>query len=155
MRVTSYETGSLTFPQGLKGIGTRRKSEPREGRRTLLLVEDNEDTCDILRMWLESDGYEVVTAGDGWEAVQSVLHNRYDAILLDLSLPTMDGISALRLIRSHEHLRSVPVVAITAYDLAYTRAEAMEAMCDEYMVKPLDLGRLEAVITRVLGRAEA
>ena len=150
MRVTSHETGGLVFPQGTEGARPERPTEPRGKRRTLLVVEDNEDTSDILRMWLESGGYEVVTAGTGWDAVQMALRGGYDAILMDMSLPTLDGMSALRLIRGHEHLRGVPVVAITAYDAAYPRAEAMEAMCDEYMVKPLDLGRLEAVLGRVL-----
>lgn len=151
MRVTSHETGGLTLPKGMKGAGSEQKPALRGKRRTLLVVEDNEDTSDILRMWLESGGYEVVTTDTGWEAVQLALRGHYDAILMDMSLPAMDGMSALRLIRSHERLRGVPVVAITAYDVAYPRAEAMEAMCDEYMVKPLDLGRLEAVINRVLG----
>ena len=105
----------------------------------------------MLRMWLETDGYEVFTTDSGWEAVQLVLHGRYDAVLMDMSLPTMDGMNALRLIRMHEELRHVPVVAITAYDAAYPRAEAMEAMCDEYMVKPIDFGKLEADLHGVLG----
>ncbi len=92
----------------------------------------------MLRKWLETDGYEVVTTTDGWEAVQLALHGNYDAVLIDMSLPTMDGMSALRLSRTHEKSRLVPVVAITAYDAAYPRAEAMEAMCDEYMLKPID-----------------
>ncbi len=150
MGVTSHETGGLDFPQGTEGARPGRQAEPRQRRRTLLLVEDNEDTADILRMWLESGGYDVVTADTGWDAVQLALRGRYDAILMDMSLPTLDGMSALRLIRGHEHLRGVPVVAITAYDVAYPRAEAIEAMCDEYMVKPLDLGRLEAVLGRVV-----
>ncbi len=150
MRVISHGTGGLALPQGLKGVGAGQTPEAQERRRTLLVAEDNEDTSHMLRKWLESDGYQITTTGDGWEAVQLALRHRYDAILMDMSLPTLDGMNALRLIRSHEKLRDVPVVAITAYDAAYPRAEAMESMCDGYMVKPLDFGKLEAVLHRVL-----
>lgn len=152
MGITSLETGGLTLPQGHeRARAAGHAPAPPERRRTLLVVEDNEDLSLMLRTWLEAGGYEVTTAGDGWEAVQSALHNRYDAVLMDMSLPTMDGMAALRLIRAHEELRGLPVVAITAYDVAYPRAEAAEAMCDEYMVKPVDFGRLEAVLRRILG----
>jgi two-component system OmpR family response regulator len=100
--VTSHEIGGLSSPKALKGDGVDVKPRP-QGRRTLLVVEDDEDTSDILRMWLESEVYQIVTAGDGWEAVQMALRGRYDAILLDMSLPTLDGMSILRLIRGHEH----------------------------------------------------
>lgn len=150
MGIISLETGGLTFPQELEKTAAAQAPDPSDGRRRLLVVEDNEDTSHMLRKWLETDGYEVFTAADGWEAVQTALHNRYDAILMDMSLPTMDGMSALRLIRSHEELRRVPVVALTAYDAAYPRAEAMESMCDEYMVKPINLRSLEEVLRKVL-----
>lgn len=151
MRITSLDTGALSFPEGLRAGAAARPAEPAAGRRRLLLVEDNEDTSDMLRKWLELDGYEVSTARSGWEAVQTALRRRYDAILMDMSLPTMDGMGAVRLIRSHEGLRGVPVVAMTAYDAAYPRAEAMAASCDEYLVKPLDFKRLGAVLRRILG----
>lgn len=150
MNITSQIKGVSARPRASDDSRPGRDHDPAEGPRRLLIVEDNEDTSQVLRMWLESGGYEVVTAGDGWDGVQSVLHNHYDAILMDMSLPTMDGMSALRLIRAHEGLRRVPVVAITAYDAAYPRAEAMESMCDEYLIKPLDFGRLEAVLERIL-----
>lgn len=142
--------GSGIHPLELKDGGGGVARDLSERQRTLLVVEDDEDTSEVLRMWLETDGYEVVTAASGWEAVQLAVRGGYDAILMDMSLPMLDGMGALRLIRAHEALRPVPVVALTAYDAAYPRAEALEAECDEYMVKPIDFGRLATVLRRVL-----
>lgn len=150
MGVSLQDAGGGVHPPCLKDNGAGAARDLDERRRTLLLVEDDEDTADVLRMWLEADGYEVATAASGWEAVGSALRGRFDAILMDMSLPMLDGMSALRLMRAHEALRAVPVVALTAYDAAYPRAEAMAAQCDEYMVKPLDFGRLGAVLRRLL-----
>jgi CheY-like chemotaxis protein len=101
MDITSHGEGVSTTSQGFKEGETGHTPDPLKSRRTLLIAEDNEDTSLILRKWLETNGYDVVTTMDGWEAVQLVLHGHYDAILMDMSLPTMDGMSALRLIRAH------------------------------------------------------
>jgi len=150
MDLISQGDGANAFRQGYVEDVEGRGPVTSESRGTLLVVEDNEDTADMLRMWLEMDGYEIVTAGTGWEGVQFALRGHYDAILMDMSLPLLDGMSALRLIRAHEGLHNLPVVAMTAYDAAYPRAEALEAACDEYIVKPIDFGRLEAVLRRIL-----
>lgn len=150
MSITTQKTGRGAHPRSPDEGAAGQARDAVEAPRRLLIVEDNEDTSHVLRMWLETGGYEIVTVGDGWDGVQSALHNRFDAILMDMSLPTMDGMSALRLIRAHDELCGVPVVAITAYDAAYPRAEAMESMCDEYLVKPLDFSHLEAVLRKVL-----
>lgn len=151
MGIISLDTGGLTLPQAFGKAQAARAADTSGGRRRLLVVEDNEDTSAMLRMWLETEGYEVVTAADGWEAVRLALHDHYDAILMDMSLPTMDGMSAVRLLRGHDELRGVPIIALTAYDSAYPRAEAMEAMCDGYLVKPINLAELEGVLRRALG----
>jgi CheY-like chemotaxis protein len=151
MTTTSHDSGEHRDPEDVRdGRGDHLPDCPEKPRR-LLVAEDDEDTSFVLRKWLEEDGYEVTIAGCGWEAVQLALRGGYDAILMDMSLPAMDGMSAVHLIRAHEGLSRVPVVAITAYGAAYPRAEALEAMCDEYLVKPLDLGSLGAVLRRVLG----
>lgn len=139
--------GGITYS---RARGPGHTPDPLERRRTLLIVEDNDDTTRMLRKWLETRGYEVAATDSGWEAVQMVLHGLYDAILMDMSLPGMDGMIAVRLIRTHQELHDVPVVAITAYDKTYPRAEAINSLCDEYMVKPIDFQKLEAVLRQVL-----
>ena len=141
------ETGEGGHSEGARG--DRIPPRPEKVQR-LLVAEDDQDTSEMLRKWLEADGYEVTSAASGWEAVQLALRGHHDAILMDMSLPAMDGMGAVRLIRAHRHLRAVPVVALTAYDASYPRAEAFEAMCDEYLVKPLDLSRLGAVLRRLM-----
>jgi CheY-like chemotaxis protein len=150
MKAGGYESAGRTGTRSFEGTA----GDGAVGARALhsiLLVEDNEDTRDMLRLWLETDGYHVMTAGSGWEAVQLALNGRYDVILMDMSLPVMDGITAVHIIRSHERLRSIPVVGVTAYDAAYPRAEVLAAECAEYMVKPIDLARLDRILDRVLG----
>ena len=118
-------------------------------RRTVLLVEDYKDTSEMLRSWLEGRDYEVLSASDGWEGLQLALRHRPALILLDLSLPVMDGLTVADIIRAHEELGHVPIIAVTAYDQVYPPAEAA-ARCDAYLTKPLDLDRLEDVINRLL-----
>jgi len=150
MKTVGYGPARGDYYQDFGQAADRDAAEVDNGRFNILLVEDNEDTRDMLRLWLETDGYRVMTAGSGWEAVQLALNGRYDLILMDMSLPVMDGITAVHIIRGHERLRHVPVVGVTAYDVAYPRAEALGAECADYLVKPIDFGRLEGVINRLL-----
>lgn len=148
--MTGTETGKRQHSFGAPAVGAEG-DELSDRRTSVLLVEDDPDTSQMLKFWLEANDYEVATAGSGPEAVDSALKGEYDAILLDLSLPVLDGIAALNLIRRHDELRDVPVVAITAYDAAYPRAEAIAAECAEYLIKPIDLDRLGRVLDRVIG----
>jgi two-component system, sensor histidine kinase len=151
MKAARYEAAGGDYPHEFRQTPAEKGTEARQNRYRILLVEDNEDTRDMLQLWLETDGYRVVTAGSGWEAVQLALNGRYDVILMDMSLPVMDGITAVHIIRGHERLRSVPVVGVTAYDTAYPRAEVFDAECVEYILKPIDFGRLERILDRLLG----
>ena len=118
--------------------------------RTVLLVEDYKDTSDLLKSWLERQGYQVLGASDGWEGLQLALRHRPDLVLLDLSLPVMDGLTVADILRAHEELGHMPIIAVTAYDEVYKPAAAAAARCDAYLTKPLDLARLAGVLDRLL-----
>ena len=118
---------------------------------TILLVEDTVDTRYVLGLTLLEQGYRVLTATNGQEALDTALRERPDLILMDLNLPRMDGLMATALIRSHEELRRVPILAITAYDTYGMREAALEAGCNGYMIKPLDFDRLETILRDYCG----
>ena len=92
----------------------------------------------------------MLSASDGWEGLQLALRRRPDLILMDLSLPVMDGLTVADIIHAHEELGHVPIIALTAYEEVYQPAEAAVARCDAYLTKPLDLDQLEDVINRLL-----
>jgi CheY-like chemotaxis protein len=118
------------------------------GVKTVLLVEDFADSRFILRRLLEMDGYRVVEATNGREAVEFAGRECPDLILMDLSLPELDGLSATKLIRKLEDLCDVPIIALTAHDPEQFHSAALEAGCDEFMTKPVDFDRLEGVMAR-------
>lgn len=125
-------------------------SETQTAVRTVLVVEDFEDNRFMMRRLLEMSGYRVVEAEDGEEAVRQAADVRPDLILMDLSLPLLDGLAATRAIRLNEELRFVPVVAVSAHDTADFHAEALAAGCNEYVTKPIDFDELESLLTRLL-----
>jgi two-component system cell cycle response regulator DivK len=117
---------------------------------TIMVVEDYDDTRFMLRQALESKGYRVIEAVDGWEAVQVATRERPDLILMDLNLPVLDGITATDILRGNEELHGVPVVAITAHNTTDSRADAGEAGCAEYLTKPIDIDELQSLVARLL-----
>src|SRR5919202_5844993 len=115
-----------------------RVSEEREGGRpVVLVVEDFEDNRFMMRRLLEMSGYRVVEAVNGNQAVELAKRERPDIILMDLSLPQLDGLAATRRIRQQDGLSRVPIVAVSAHDSADFHAEALAAGCDEYVTKPI------------------
>ncbi|CAN5844540.1 response regulator [soil metagenome] len=122
--------------------------------RTIMVVEDYDDTRLMLRQALESRGYRVLEAMNGQEAVDIADREHPDLILMDLDLPILDGISATQRIRQQAEMDGVPIVAVTAYPMSYTRVKAFARGCDEYMAKPIDLAELEELVTRYLPGAE-
>lgn len=118
--------------------------------RTIMLVEDYEETRTMLRSWLERRGYRLVEAGDGQEAVDLAPLAQPDLILMDLRLPELNGIAATRRLRQHAGLRDVPVVVVSALDPALFRRAALAVGCTEYLTKPVDLRKLEEVLSRLL-----
>ena len=108
----------------------------------ILLVEDNPMNRDMLSRRLGRRGYTVVTAEDGEAAIESARREQPDIILMDLSLPIVDGWEATRRLKSMPETSAIPVIALTAHALAGDMEEAKEAGCDDYDTKPIDLDRL-------------
>jgi two-component system, cell cycle response regulator DivK len=119
-------------------------------KQLFLLVEDFEDSRFMLRRLLEMAGYRVVEASDGEQAVELAVQKQPALILMDLSLPKLDGLSATRKIREHKRLGNVPIVAVSAHDSPETRTEALAAGCDEYVTKPIDFDQLDRLLKRFL-----
>jgi len=119
----------------------------------ILLVEDNEMNRDMLTRRLERKGFEVAIAVDGQAGVDMASSASPDIILMDLSLPVMDGWEATRQIKSDPATLSIPVIALTAHAMAGDEQKAREAGCDDYDTKPVDLKRLLGKIENLLGSA--
>ena len=116
----------------------------------VLLVEDTEDNRFMMRRLLEMSSYEVVEAVNGKEAVDMAIQERPDIILMDLSLPLIDGLGATRRIRQEPNLTKVPIVAVSAHDTADFHNEALAAGCDAYITKPIDFAQLEELVERLV-----
>ncbi len=116
----------------------------------ILLVEDNEMNRDMLSRRLTRKGFEVLTAVDGQEGVTLAGTETPDLILLDMSLPVLDGWAAARQLKADEGTRGIPIIALTAHAMAGDREKALEAGCDEYDTKPVELPRLLEKIETLL-----
>jgi two-component system cell cycle response regulator DivK len=114
----------------------------------ILLVEDNEMNRDMLSRRLQRKGYEVVIAVDGGEGVEMAHSHAPNLILMDMSLPVLDGWEATRRLKAAPETSKIPIIALTAHAMASDREKAMEAGCDDYDTKPIELPRL-------LGKIEA
>lgn len=124
-------------------------------RHTILVVEDFEDTREMIALELRREGYEVVEAADGVSAVEMVKRRCPDLVLMDLSLPGRDGLSAAYRMRELEAMCRVPIVACTAHESDLHREVALAAGCDEYVTKPIDMALLKGVVARLLdGRGD-
>jgi two-component system cell cycle response regulator DivK len=113
--------------------------------KTILLVEDNDDSREMLKVFLEGIGYCVVEAGNGYDAVEYVKRERPDLILMDMSMPEIDGLNATRHIKKIAGADEIPVVCVTAHGDYYS-VKAIEAGCEEVIAKPVDLENLRKVI---------
>jgi len=116
----------------------------------LLLVEDNEMNRDMLSRRLIRKGYEVELAADGQEGLSKAESSLPDLILMDMSLPVMDGWEASRRLKSESSTRAIPILALTAHAMAEDRERALDAGCDDYDTKPVDLPRLLRKIEKLL-----
>ncbi len=121
----------------------------------ILLVEDNEDNRDMLARRLQRKGYTVVVAVDGLQGVELAAGEQPDLVLMDMSLPVLDGWEATRRLKAAPGSQSVPVIALTAHAMTGDREKAIAAGCDDYDIKPIEMDRLLAKIEALLGRAEA
>jgi CheY-like chemotaxis protein len=116
----------------------------------ILLAEDNEMNRDMLSRRLVRSGYEVILAEDGGRCLAMALSEKPDLILMDMSLPVIDGWEATRRIRATPALRAIPIIALTAHAMATDRDKALEAGCDDYDTKPIELQRLLGKIETLL-----
>jgi CheY-like chemotaxis protein len=117
---------------------------------TILLVEDNELNREMLSRRLERRGYKVLIAVDGDSSISMAHANAPDLILMDMSLPVVDGWEATRRMKADHALQHIPVIALTAHAMANDRDKALEAGCDDYDTKPIDLSRLLGKIENLL-----
>ena len=117
---------------------------------TILLVEDNELNREMLSRRLQRRGYKVLIATDGDTSISIAQANAPDLILMDMSLPVVDGWEATRRMKADRTLQHIPVIALTAHAMANDRDKALEAGCDDYDTKPIDLSRLLGKIENLL-----
>ncbi|CAA0098350.1 Polar-differentiation response regulator DivK [Starkeya nomas] len=120
----------------------------------ILLVEDNEMNRDMLTRRLSRNGFEVVVAVNGQEGVDLALSQRPSLILMDMSLPVLDGWEATRRVKADPSTAGIPVIALTAHAMAQDREDAMAAGCDDFDTKPVELPRLLEKIRALLGTGE-
>jgi CheY-like chemotaxis protein len=118
----------------------------------ILLVEDNEMNRDMLSRRLQRRGYEVIIAVDGQEGVAMAQAEAPDLILMDMSLPVMDGWEATRRLKAASETMAIPVLALTAHAMSGDREKAIQAGCNDYDAKPIDLPRLLTKIEALLGK---
>ena len=117
----------------------------------ILLVEDNEMNRDMLSRRLERRGYEVVIAVDGQQGVDLAQSSAPDLILMDMSLPVIDGWEATRQLKAMDRMKGVPIIALTAHAMSGDREKALDAGCNDYDTKPIELPRLLGKIEALLG----
>jgi two-component system cell cycle response regulator DivK len=117
----------------------------------LLYVEDNEMNRDMLSRRLQRRGFDVLIASDGEQGVAMAAAEQPDLILMDMSLPVLDGWQATRRLKAAPETKGIPVIGLTAHAMATDRDRCLEAGCDDYDTKPVELGRLLEKIERLLG----
>jgi len=118
----------------------------------ILLVEDNEMNRDMLSRRLARHGYDIIIAIDGVEGIEKALSESPDIILMDMSLPVVDGWEATRQLKNARETSNIPVIALTAHAMAGDRERAMNAGCDDYDTKPVELDRLIGKINALLDK---
>lgn len=116
----------------------------------ILLAEDNEANIITISAYLQAKGYRLIIAKDGQEAVDLILSASPDLVLMDIQMPSMDGIEAIKLIRNKNHLTDLPIIALTALAMAGDREKCLEAGATDYMSKPIKLKQLAATIQQYL-----
>jgi CheY-like chemotaxis protein len=128
--------------------------EDRAANTNILVVDDIADNLVLISLSLQSNGYRVLTANNGAEALKIASLARLDLILMDLAMPEMDGLSAARGIRQLPGMQHIPIIALTAFDTNGFRQAAFEAGFDAYLTKPLDFDRLNHLIGMLLNDGE-
>jgi CheY-like chemotaxis protein len=122
-----------------------------DSSKTVLLVEDNEDNRTVYRTILEHFGYRVTEARNGEDGVRMAREERPDLILMDISIPLIDGWEATRILKNDADTSHIPIIALTAHALATDRAKAQEVGCDGYLAKPCEPRRVVAEVEKFIG----
>jgi CheY-like chemotaxis protein len=120
--------------------------------RRILLVEDNDDNLSVYRAILEHTGYEVIEARDGEAGVAQAKDGQPDLILMDISLPRLDGYEATRILKRDPRTRHIPIIALTAHALEEDRERARDVGCDGFLAKPIEPSRVVREVGRYLSR---
>lgn len=110
--------------------------------RLILVVEDNQDSRELVVKILRAKGYRLIEAKDGGEALQRLGEEKPDLVLMDISIPKVDGLEVTRRIRQQEHLKDIPIIALTAHAMKGDREKALDAGCDGYISKPINVREL-------------
>jgi CheY-like chemotaxis protein len=124
--------------------------QPTESKYLILVVDDSADNLAVISLYLQHQGYRVVTANNGEDAVAVATQMLPNVILMDINLPTLDGLGATRRIRETESLRDTPVIAITAFGTEGFQRAAYDVGVSGYLTKPIDLDRMHQLIARLL-----
>ena len=149
----------LKDPLATSGLPTFKRpdvptdAQPVEPKFLILVVDDSADNLAVISLNLQHQGYRVVTAGNGEDAISVATQMQPNLILMDINLPALDGLAATRRIREHEPMRDVPVIAVTAFGTEGFQRAAYDAGVSGYLIKPLDLDRMNQLIARLLSPA--
>jgi two-component system cell cycle response regulator DivK len=136
----------VPFPSKLKPVQGQKSGDDF----TVLVVEDDPDIRELLKITLELAGYRVIEAENGFDGIQAARQNEPDAILMDMSMPLMDGCQCTRLIRQNSRLAKVPIIACTAYNRWEWRGKAILAGCTDFLTKPVEVPKLLTMLSRYL-----
>ena len=117
--------------------------------KKILIVDDDIDARAILRVFFTREGFDVLEAADGYDAVEKALKNQPDLVIMDMAMPLMDGVNSIRTIRQHDSLHEIPILGLTAFTDFYT-PRAMAAGCNDVLHKPVDFNRLRPAVTHYL-----
>ncbi|MEX2281374.1 MAG: response regulator [Gemmatimonadota bacterium] len=126
-----------------------------QAQKTVLLVEDNEDNLVVYRTILEHVGFRVIEARDGEEGVRQARKFKPNLILMDISIPKIDGWEATQQLKSDQDTKGIPIIALTAHALEEDRQKAIQAGCDGYLAKPVEPRRVVQEVERFVGPAKA
>lgn len=118
--------------------------------KRILVVDDERDSRQMLRAYLEVHGFDVAEAEDGYDAVAKALEIAPDLVIMDMAMPLVDGVNSARTMRQHDKLQNVPIIALTGFGSFY-EPRAKDAGCNEVVSKPVDFGKLQPVMARHLG----
>jgi len=122
--------------------------------RKLLIAEDDPASRELLREILETQGYQVIEVEDGQTALRRIEEESPDLVLLDIQMPKLDGLAVVRRLRQNPRLTSLPVIAVTSYAMRRDREKALDAGCDTYLTKPIDVVAMRKAVEQLLSPVE-